>query len=208
MKTTITILSLFILSFSFSLYCQTKVSVNDHFYAETNDIILWNDTIYMCSESPLSNIKGYGDIFKNQPLIHIDYLRFIPRNNTSAFYACWIIVDDELYLGDIKFQANLNKSKKIEKERMMRDVIIEKFTGRKFIKAPFSIDEKMKEYINPNGVVKADWFSDNLYLKKFIYNSEFTDIEDYNKDPFPYLKVKKGKVINIQYVHEFIGIGA
>jgi hypothetical protein len=164
-------------------HCQNK----DRIYVDSNDSLFWNNRIYVCNKSPLSFFEGYRDLYP-------DVLTLFSSDTWDKDYILnWAIINDKLYLCDIPLIRFKNESD----YDGSRHLAIEKLTARKFRMPDFYLSDCLKPKINPNGVIFADWFSDNLYIKLYIKENEW-NIEFGPDEAYFCVQFKNGVIMNIK----------
>ena len=83
---------------TFNLAAQKKKVVGD-FFSLTNDVILWDNVEYMCSQSPLSEFDDFKTIFGElTTLTHSEG----PADLDKNYKAKWAIRNNALYLLDVE----------------------------------------------------------------------------------------------------------
>ena len=167
---------------------QDKPVINDDqslwnsFFGQTSDELFFNDSLFMCSESPLSILNNYKNIFPN-----IDFILWqgsLPRIQDKNYTAKWTIVNNMLYLFDVSFFGNENNIN----EFANRLPIVENLIGKKFVQIP-SFNQK---------AILADWFCGTLYLKRFPVGNERGTECTYKCEPFYKLIIEKGNIKSIE----------
>ena len=164
------------------------------FFAMTSDEIMWNDTVFMCSESPLSLFENYKNIYPNIPFIEIN--SSLPQFYEKNYIAKWVIDNDRLYLYDIDFEdrkhtySNIflqSKHKKLyDREYPIRLKAVEELTGKKFGQTT----KLNKE------TIFADWYNGTMYLKRYLQNGERMGDCVYKCEPFYKIIFDNGKIIS------------
>ena len=170
----------------------------DVFFAHTFDEVKWNDTIFMCGQSPLSSFSKYRKIFPNIPFIEVYIL--LPKFQDKNYTAYWTIVNDRLYLYDIDFysrQSYLDKrkgSKIFDRVYPKRFRAIEKLTGKNF-QQDTSLDKE---------VIFADWFNGTMYLKRYQDNHKSSADCDYLCEPYHKIIFQNGEIVSIEKTNYMI----
>ena len=155
--------------------------LSDVFKRTTNDELLWDNTIYLCSESPLSYFDNYERLY---PMTWPYGFSLVLKEKN--YIAKWTIVNNKLYIYDIVFHAVGENNENYEK--IDRYQTIENFTGRKFQQIP-SFDRK---------ALFADWYSGTVFFKRIpVHQESFSDY-NYNCEPFYKLVVEKGKIKSME----------
>jgi hypothetical protein len=176
------LLTFFFTSIS-SASCQ-----NNNFLANTIDELHWKETGYMCSDSPLSPLTGYKDIYKEKGICEIDYSW--PIHQDKNYLTCWTIIDSMLYLYDVKNVCTFDSIEYHNPERKN----IEKFLHAKFSRNPLPENARRDERYK-SGVIPAAWFTGVLYIKRYPEEGElFKDYEKYKNAKFTRLTFNKGRL--------------
>ena len=146
--------------------------LDDYFFGWTNDELLLNDSLFMCSGTPLLYFDNYSKMFPKLGISEVQ--ESLPRFHDKNYFAKWTIINNMLYVIDIGFQRgevewligknnrvlafspSPEENEMIKKEYTNRFNTFEKFVGRKFVKIP--------SY--PQKVLFADWYSGTLYFKR------------------------------------------
>ena len=168
----------------------------------TNDELFWNNTRFMCSESPLSIFDNYKKIFPNV-WPYDKHPSFCEKN----YMAKWTIINNMLYIYDIDFydddirvedfvlpKPESEKGEKFNREYADRFQAVEKLTEKKFVHIP-SFKQK---------ALLADWYSGTLYFKRFIEYMEPSSPFSYTCDPNYEIVIEKGKVKSIEKTNYII----
>ena len=168
------------------------------FETKTVDGLFWNDSVYCkycISESPMSYFEGYKEFeYPNSSLWHLQSMGDGPtfmRHSLS-----WAIFDSILYLCDVSYtmiEENLSEYEK-------RHLPLEELTGGKFTPPIFQAPDTLKNKINPNGVMQAQWFSDTLYIKPIKYcGINYGWLIEQKEKPYYYrLIFEEGKITEIE----------
>ena len=176
-------------------HCATllreKLSLEEHMgiyesFFGTNDEILWNDTTFMCGESPLSVLDNYKNIYPN--IIHAEVSEAYPRFHEKNYIAKWAIVNNRLYLYDIAFQLGRESYENYNQEYAVRLQAVEKLTGKKFQQIP-SFNQK---------AIFAEWYSGTFYFKRFPAKGELHFNCPYRCEPFHKVTIEKGEVKSME----------
>jgi hypothetical protein len=158
-------------------------------------MLYWKDTMFMCNDSPLSLFTGYDSVFREYNDCRIDY-EGILKVSDKNYYAFWTIIDNMLYLYDVKYACARDS---IEYKNFKRDSI-ETFLNAKFSRDILPKSAKKDEHFK-NGVIPAVWFSDTLYIKRNLELREVreSDIE-YLNEPFTCLIFKERRFVGEKIV--------
>ena len=170
----------------------------EFFFANTYDEVKWNDTIFMCSMSPLCFFDNYRKIYPNIPFFHVQSSQ--PKFQDKNYTANWTIVNDRLYLYDIeffsqRFYLNKKESKIFDEEYPIRFQAIEQLTGKKF-QQDKSLDKE---------VIFADWFSGTMYLKRYQDDDDKSSVDcDYLCEPYHKITFQNGKIVSVEKTNYMI----
>ena len=168
---------------------KRKFEVRSDFFGLTNDVINRDGVEYMCSESPLSEFKGYKTIFGDIKSEQHDPES--PVDLDKNYKVKWIIKDRLLYLYDVEI---LNQPEKYPDKRK----VLEKLTKRKFEKNPDFFPE------NSEGVMFASWFSGEIYLKRQPVQGETYCDCMYRNEAFKKLTFNEGRLVREEKMY---GVG-
>ena len=186
------------LCFSQSKFLKLTDSVVVYaFNGDTNDNLFWDKKKYFCSYSPLSVFRGYDSLYIHPNIICENSYENI--SDDKQYSAIWVIVDNYLYLCDIKsvceeiypcfkdyieaYERNIS----LGEQFLIKMFPLEKLIGQKFQKKfPTGI---YNAPLSSGYVIAAEWFNGAIDIKP-----ESTDYFD------PYLRLvfKKGKIISTQ----------
>jgi hypothetical protein len=186
--------------------------ISESFSGDSNDDMIWNDTRFMCSESPLSTFANYKSIFPN--VGEFISQAYLPTNiNEKNYWVKWTIIDNKLYL----FDVDCHKDNISEQEYANRYKVIEKFTRRKYKQLP-SQDQKVliedwrSEILEK--VMFADWYSGTLHIKRYPIEIKYIEgcdskcyeaiICNYDCEHFDKIVFEKGKIKSIEKVNYMI----
>jgi hypothetical protein len=81
------------------LSLENEQELYTSFRGHTCDIILWRDTSFMCSISPLSVLDNFEEIYPNFPQCQTSEV--LPRIYDKTYQAKWTILKDKLYVYEI-----------------------------------------------------------------------------------------------------------
>ena len=166
------------------------------FESETHDHLIWEDSVYCINKSPMSYFDGYKEF--EYPNMETEILHVIVGGIPSAYTKSidWAIIDSILYLCDVRYRMKEENPSEYEK----RHLPLEKFTGIKFASPVFQVPDTLKNRINPNGVMQAQWFSDTLYIKPPIFcNERYGWLKENGYNPY-YIRLifREGKITEIE----------
>jgi len=166
----------------------------DSFFSETSDEVMWNDTAFMCGESPLSVFENYKKIYPNMPFIEIE--ASLPQFHEKNYIAKWVIDNDRLYLYDIDFVGREDTYSDIflqfkhnapyDREYPIRLKAVENLTGKKFGQTTGLQKE----------TIFADWYNGTMYLKRFPNKGERFGNCEYKCEPFYKIHFENGKIVS------------
>lgn len=154
------------------------------FIGETMDDILWNDTLFMCNNSPISVFYRYRDVFSDGTDIEIFMLG--PKSPDKNYTVIWTLVDGILYLYDIEF----NHYEYDMETFQTRFQVVEQLIGAKMQDIP-STDKQG---------IPATWYNGTLFFKRYAAENESYAMCPYDCEPFYRMDFENGKVISTKRV--------
>lgn len=200
--------------------CQNLIGCEPEQYSskyinllETSDEIYLNGTKYFITKSPLAVFKGYDKLFSDPELEAkyrkiSNYLTSIPEVGSSSYplvqdkkySALWKIVDNKLFLNDIKLAMIVDPAEETQKlfPNNEQYIAIERLTGGKFDTAH---NASTAEPVAPQGVIPATWVNGKYLIKEFPEHWWKTSIKEWdNKYDVFEIVIKDGKIISIEKV--------
>ena len=184
--------------------CGTQSSENKRRpNVHTSDELYWEGERYVISDSPLACFEGYRSIFPQMPPLktHIlgnPILESPPTVQDKNYEAIWKIVDNRLYLSDIKFNSinRYDYSKYLKPDENVRFTIVERLTKKQFNRHE---DASAQKPVSPYGTMAATRFSDTLVIKSYP-DWVLTDYDTWVKTSDTQLIFKDGKIISIKKI--------
>jgi len=189
---------------TFVCYTQSSIKslkdsiVIETFFGETNDVLYWNGKKYNCSYSPLNIFDGYNALYT--PINTICFNTYENIIDDKNYAAIWIIIDDYLYLCDVRAVCDdeiyieiENYCESFGKKFIIDDLFsikmhrLERLIGR-YLQKKFPVGI-YKYPLGAGSVIAADWFNGNIKIKD--------QSSDYFA-PYQQLEFKAGKAKSIQ----------
>lgn len=176
-------------------YCMKRLeeqeTLDEHHYVlesfrgNTCDQILRNDSLFMCSESPLAGIDGFLNIYPD--ITRLLFFTSLPIFHEKNYSTIWTITNDTLYLCDVQFTFKGDDN--YDEMYKNRFEPIEALTQRKFEQIPSSSGKG----------IPATWYSGSLYFKRFPEDDELVDNRcNFRCEHFYKIRVEKGKVVSTE----------
>ena len=174
-----------------------------YFFAYSSDEIVWNDTEFMCDESPLVFFENYKAIFPTVPFIEVE--TSLAQFHEKNYLPKWAIVNERLYLYDIDFMGRKDKYTDFEIEKKINEIydqaystrfqVVEELTERKFQQ----VSSLKKE------ALFADWFSGTMYLKRYPKSGERMWSCECQCEAFHKIVFKNGRIITKEKTNYMVG---
>ena len=173
---------------------QRPTSESYQFFDGSSDILIFDGEKYLLEKTPLDVFPEYDKIYPELPYVLIEILPGYGSMDKN-YEVEWILTDSMLYLSNITFEYCLGLDPGNAKEIYPNNehfVRMEKLTQRKFEKYNY-----LKGFIyipNPHGVIKADWVTGIIHMKKPQGKNE--SYKSWAVAPSYRLVFKKGKLIS------------